>query len=78
MVLAAFYIIISRYYRIHGNKCPFSLLNYSINLPYSVSCFLNVSFIHSTILDCLSAFQVINLKEISIINKSFCFKINTS
>ena len=60
MVLAAFYIIISRYYRIHGNKCPFSLLNHSINLPYSVSCFLNVSFIHSTILDCLPAFQVIN------------------
>ena len=57
---AAFYIIISRYYRIHGNKCPFSLLNHSINLPYSVSCFLNVSFIHSTILDCLPAFQVIN------------------
>ena len=78
MVLAAFYIIISRYYRIHGNKCPFSLLNHSINLPYSVSCFLNVSFIHSTILDCLPAFQVINKKEISIINKSFCFKINTS
>ena len=46
--------------RIHGNKCPFSLLNHSINLPYSVSCFLNVSFIHSTILDCLPAFQVIN------------------
>ena len=54
------YIIISRYYRIHGNKSPFSLLNHSINLPYSVSCFLNVSFIHSTILDCLPAFQVIN------------------
>ena len=60
MVLAAFNIIISRYYHIHGNKCPFSLLNHSINLPYSVSCFLNVSFIHSTILDCLPAFQVIN------------------
>ena len=59
-------------------KCPFSLLNHSINLPYSVSCFLNVSFIHSTILDCLQAFQVINYKEISILNKSFCFKINTS
>ena len=29
-----------------------------INLPYSVSCFLNVSFIISTILDCLPAFQV--------------------
>ena len=58
--LAAFHIIISRYYRIHGNKCPFSLLNHSINLAYSVSCFLNVSFIHSTILDCLPAFQVIN------------------
>ena len=78
MVLTAFYIIISRYYRIHGNKCPFSLLNHSINLPYSVSCFLNVSFIHSTILDCLPAFQVINKNEISIINKSFCFKIKTS
>ena len=40
MVLAV-YIIIPGYYRIHG---------YYINLPYSVSCFLNVSFIHSTIL----------------------------
>ena len=25
MVLAAIYIIIPGYYRIHGNKCPFSL-----------------------------------------------------
>ena len=60
MVLAAIYIIISGYYRIQGNECPFSLYNHYIKLPYSVSCFLNVSFIHSTILDCLPAFQVIN------------------
>ena len=44
-------------------------------LPYSVSCYLNVSFIHSTILDCLLAFQVIKEKETLIINKLFCFKI---
>ena len=25
MVMAAIYIIIPGYYRIHGNKCPFSL-----------------------------------------------------
>ena len=40
-----------------------------INLPYSVSSYLNFSFIHSTILDCLPAFQVINEKETFIINK---------
>ena len=73
MVLAAIYIIIPGYYRIHGNKCPFSLYNHYINLPYSVSCFLNVSFIHS-----LPAFHVINKKETLIINKLFCFKINMS
>ena len=38
-------------------------------------CYLNVSFIHSTILDCLPAFPVINEKETLIINKLFCFKI---
>ena len=51
MVLVAIYIIIQGYYRIHGNTCPFSLNNHYIDLPYSVSCFLNVSFIQSTILD---------------------------
>ena len=60
MVFVVIYIIIPGYYRIHGNKCPFSLLNHYINLPYSVSCFLNVSLIHNTTLDCLPAFQVIN------------------
>ena len=60
MVLVAIYIIISGYYRVQGNECPFSLYNHYIKLPYSVSCFLNVSFIDSTILDCLPAFQVIN------------------
>ena len=49
-----------------------------INLPYSLSCYLIASFIHSTILDSLPAFQVINKKEIFIINKLFCFKINMS
>ena len=53
-------------------------LNHYINLPYSVSCFLNVSFIHSTILDCLPAFQVINKKETLIIKKLFRFKTNIS
>ena len=48
-----------------------------INVPYSVSCYLNVSFIHSTILDCLPAFQVINEKETLII-KVVLFKINMS
>ena len=43
------------------------------SIPY-----LNVSFIHSTILDCLPAFQVINEKETLIINKLFCFQINMS
>ena len=42
-------------------------------MPNSVSCNLNVSFIHSTILDCLPAFQVINEKETLIINKLFLF-----
>ena len=28
MVLAANYMIIPGYYRIHGNKCPFILLNH--------------------------------------------------
>ena len=46
------------------------------NLPYSVSCYLNVRFIHSTILDYLIAFQVINETETLIVNKSFCFKTN--
>ena len=78
MVLVAIYIIIPGYYHIHGYKCAFSLSNHYINLPYSVSCFLNVSFVHSTILACLPAFQVINEKETLIINKLFCFKINMS
>ena len=45
-------------------------------LPYSVSCYLNLSFIHSTILDCLTTFQVINAKETLTINKLFCSKAN--
>ena len=49
-----------------------------INLSYSVSCYLNVSFIHSMILDSLPAFKVINNKENLINNKLFCFKINMS
>ena len=50
-----------------------------INLPYSVSYYLNdTGFIYGTILDCLPAFQVINEKETLIINKLFCFKINVS
>ena len=68
MDMAAIYIVIPGYYRRHGNKCPFS-----INLPYSLSCYLNVSFIYSTILDCLLAFQMINDKENLIINKLFCY-----
>ena len=40
---AAIYLIIPGYYRTHGNKSLFS-----INLPYSVSFYLNVSFIHNT------------------------------
>ena len=47
-------------------------------MPYSVSCYLIVSFIHSTILDCLPAFHVINEKETLIIDKLFCFQINMS
>ena len=43
-------------------------------MPYSVSSYLNVSFIHSMILDCLPGFQVINEKETLVINKSFCFE----
>ena len=43
-------------------------------MPYSVSCYLNVSFIHSTILDCLPAFQVLNEKETLITNKCFVLK----
>ena len=49
-----------------------------VNVPYSVSCYLNISFIHSTILDCLPAFQVIDEKETLIINELFCIKINMS
>ena len=55
----------------------YSIKSY-INLPYSVSCYLNVSFIHTTILDSLPAFQVINKKETLIIKKLLCFKINMS
>ena len=47
-------------------------------LAYSVSCYLIVSFIHSTILDSLPAFQVKNKKETLINNKLFCFKIYMS
>ena len=32
-------------------------------MPYSLSCYLNVSSIHSTILDSLPAFQVINTEK---------------
>ena len=53
-------------------KIIYKLALFSIH----VSCYLNVSFIHSTILDCLPDFQVINEKETLIINKLFCFKIN--
>ena len=51
----------------------YSIKSY-INLPYSVSSYFNVSFIHRTILDSLPAFQVINKKETYIINKLFSFK----
>ena len=78
MVLAAIYIIIPGCYHIHGYKCPFSLYIHNLIWPYSISCYLNVSFDHSTILDCLPAFQVIIEKETLIINKLFCFKINMS
>ena len=47
-----------------------------INLPYSLSCYINVSLIRSTILDYLTAVQVINEKETLIINKLFYFKTN--
>ena len=75
MILAAIYMIIPGINRIHGNKCPFSLFNHNINLPYSVSCYLSVIFVQSTILDCLLAVQVKNEKETMIIRKLFCFKI---
>ena len=74
MVLAAIYIIIPGYYRIHGNKCPFSqLIIYKLAL--TVLSYFNVSFNHSRMFDCQPAFQVINEKETLIINKLFCFKI---
>ena len=69
IVWAAIYLIIPSYYRTHGNKSLFS-----INLPYSVFCYLNVSFIHNTNSDCLTAFQVKNKNETLIINKLLCFK----
>ena len=55
MVLAVIYIINPGCYSIYDNRCPFC-----IDLPYSVYCLLNVSFIYSSILCCLSVFQVIN------------------
>ena len=45
-----------------------------MNLPYSVSCYKNISLIHSTALDCLTAFKLINEKETLINNKLFCLK----
>ena len=72
---------------LHNNSriLPYSLVinvrlvyKLDINLPQSVSFYLNVSFIQSTILDSLQAFQVINKKETLIIDKLFCFKINMS
>ena len=44
-----------------------------MNLPYSVSCYLNVKLIQNTLLDCLTAFQVIILskKETLIMSKFF-------
>ena len=72
MVLVAIYIIIPGYHSIHGNKCPFKLALFSSLL------FKCVSFIHSTILDCLPAFKVIHEKETLIFNKLFCFKTNMS
>ena len=62
MVLTAIYIINPGYYRIHGNRCPFSLYNHYINLSYSVSSFLNVSFIHSTIFRLFTSFSSNKLK----------------
>ena len=44
-------------------------------MPNSISCYLNVGFIHSTILDCLPAFQIINENETLIVDKLFCFQI---
>ena len=80
MVLTAIYMIIPGYYRIHILVINVRLVYKIIymNLSFSVSCYLNASFIHSTILDCLTAFQVINEKETLIINKLFCFKTNMS
>ena len=46
-------------------------INSYINLPYSVPCFLNERFIHSTMLYCLPAFHVIHEKETFISNKLF-------
>ena len=42
MALTAIYIVIPGYYRIHGNKCPFSLKKLDISLPYSVSCYFQM------------------------------------
>ena len=60
-------IIIRLVYRIRYKLALFSILLFS-----------NVSFIHSTILDSLQAFQVISKKETLIINKLCCFEINMS
>ena len=45
-----------------------------MNLPYSVSCYINISLIRSTALDCLTAFKLLNEEETLINNKSFCLK----
>ena len=71
MVVAAIHIIIQGYYRILGNKCSFKCIKSYINLPFSLSSYLNVRFIHITILDCLTAFQVIWSRG-QISNFEFC------
>ena len=57
-------------------------INSYINLPYSVPCFLNERFIHSTMLYCLPAFHVIHEKETFKSNKLFkkniCHNIDIS